>query len=714
MRVKNVSFLPGKATKERHSGYAVYFAYKLGEVEDDEENDEKEGEECTKEVKPRENEGGKAKADKLEWDSDCLRAEYDGGEEENRRTEKWVASHSQRPETVSANVGGKGTSSPLSLKGCLKHVDPSNIPTEGTWTEERPSQNYSSNLLNGKDEIPRNYFDSHRPKKVHFGKAGTDTDEEPQAFRTRAINLLAVIESEEKDEGKEDDENEEEINSEIVALPEGEHYTISRRRNSGKKSFLFVELTNSVFRALEDFRSRSRQNEEIKIHFSGDEGRILIPGVNGNLQSWKFSFGYISGTDSPEVNSFGSASRSLETLSPITILLKEDGYKATRLKIAEAKEESNNRTKVIRSSDLYILQKVEKPATPLLAPASSKSPSQLPSNKLCIFGFRRQAPTSTLQTIGSAALNDASVSSLDLSRIPEDPFRAKVQEEGRASQNCSSNKRHRENEIPESDIHLHRPKKAHLSKAGTDSDEEPQAFRTGMRAINLPVEIISVASLSSLQLQPPSVISSDGVTLSSRKESRMGTNGKYNKNEGGENLMESEEEGIDEIEVGGAKEDEEINQDSSILQRISSAALNDASVSSLDLSRIPKDPFRAKGRGNEQNETSVPCIASRSKYVTTPSSYLPELSPSAPLSLWGRPVQSPSTPIPLHVCISHFSLAVIERCDGRPDCSLTLLRLSGLEQISLAGKGRKQKKKKREYGKLESTNSELATILKNK
>ncbi|CAG0887036.1 unnamed protein product [Darwinula stevensoni] len=180
-------FLPGKATETRYSGSAVYFAYKLGEVEDDEESDEKEkkeGEECTKEVKRKENEGGKAKADKLEWDSDCLRAEYDGGEEESRRTEKWVASHSQRPETVSANVGGKGTSSHLSLKGCLKHVDPSNIPTEGTWTEERSSQNYSSNLLNSKDEIPGNYFDSHRPKKVHFGKAGTDSDEEPQAFRT--------------------------------------------------------------------------------------------------------------------------------------------------------------------------------------------------------------------------------------------------------------------------------------------------------------------------------------------------------------------------------------------------------------------------------------------------------------------------------------------------------------------------------------------------
>ncbi|CAG0887035.1 unnamed protein product [Darwinula stevensoni] len=137
--------------------------------------------------------------------------------------------------------------------------------------------------------------------------------------------------------------------------------------------------------------------------------------------------------------------------------------------------------------------------------------------------------------------------------------------------------------------------------------------------------------------------------------------------EAGENLMETEEEeGIDKIEVGGAKEDEEINQASSILQRISSDALNYVAVSSLDLSRIPKDPFRAK--------------------VTCLSCPLLPLFPSGD-DLFNR-------------------LQLPFRC--------TFLRLSRLEQISLAGKGRKQKKKKREYGKLDSANSELATIWKNK
>ncbi|XP_015604168.1 RNA polymerase II elongation factor Ell isoform X2 [Cephus cinctus] len=194
----------------------------------------------------------------------------------------------------------------------------------------------------------------------------------------------------------------------MAALVAGVQYGLSSHSNFHEnKSLIFVKLTDSAQRAIEDFvRNRNKTNKNPTIQFRGNEGQLSFPSTQSNHGSAGFTFS-LSGNQDIEGPQGGfecvqqTGPKSLESLGALPCKMRiqanDDVYETTRHRMAVAEENSKNKcTRVIKANQSDIGRKVKvkgngrtipPPASarhrePAIAPASSNiQPSRLSSYK---------------------------------------------------------------------------------------------------------------------------------------------------------------------------------------------------------------------------------------------------------------------------------------------------------------------------------------------
>ncbi|XP_067124998.1 RNA polymerase II elongation factor ELL [Centruroides vittatus] len=156
----------------------------------------------------------------------------------------------------------------------------------------------------------------------------------------------------------------------MAALVEGQQYGLSSQGNfSNNKTLIFVKLTDSAIRAIEDcIKYQVSSSPKPTIQFQSNQGVISIPRPSSpnSKQSFGFSLSNID-ADGPQ-GSFEclqqSGSRSLQSLGCMLyrmhIHANEDSYEKTKVKMAVVEQESKkNCTKVIKASGPYVGRKVK-------------------------------------------------------------------------------------------------------------------------------------------------------------------------------------------------------------------------------------------------------------------------------------------------------------------------------------------------------------------
>ncbi|XP_026290839.1 RNA polymerase II elongation factor Ell [Frankliniella occidentalis] len=147
----------------------------------------------------------------------------------------------------------------------------------------------------------------------------------------------------------------------MAALVAGVKYGLSSQEpNFQDKSLIFVKLTDSALRAIEEhLKNAAKSSGSPSIQFLGNEGHLTIPSheVPGGQARFNFSIS----SDEDKQGSFEcvqmTGQRSLAALGALTckmrIQAKEDVYEATRHRVAAAEEQQKkNCTQVIKQSDL--------------------------------------------------------------------------------------------------------------------------------------------------------------------------------------------------------------------------------------------------------------------------------------------------------------------------------------------------------------------------
>ncbi|XP_076336799.1 RNA polymerase II elongation factor ELL2-like [Tachypleus tridentatus] len=180
----------------------------------------------------------------------------------------------------------------------------------------------------------------------------------------------------------------------MAALVEGQQYGLSSQgSNSSNKSLIFVKLTDSGLRSIEEYlKNRGSTPQKPTIQFDDSRGVIRLPGVHNSQQSFGFTLSNIEAD-----NLQGSfeclqqkGSRFLESVGSMMhkmqICANEDSYEKTRAKMAVAEQENKkNCTKIIKASGPYVGRKVKmkRPLFSVPPPKSSSPPphSAFPSFK---------------------------------------------------------------------------------------------------------------------------------------------------------------------------------------------------------------------------------------------------------------------------------------------------------------------------------------------
>ncbi|XP_013789953.1 RNA polymerase II elongation factor ELL-like [Limulus polyphemus] len=172
----------------------------------------------------------------------------------------------------------------------------------------------------------------------------------------------------------------------MAALVEGQQYGLSSQgSNSSNKSLIFVKLTDSGLRSIEEYlKNRGSTPKKPTIQFDDSRGVIRLPGVHNSQQSFGFTLSNIEAD-----NLQGSfeclqqkGSRLLESVGSMMhkmqICANEDSYEKTRAKMAVAEQENKkNCTKIIKASGPYVGRKV-KMKRPILSVPPPKPSSPPP------------------------------------------------------------------------------------------------------------------------------------------------------------------------------------------------------------------------------------------------------------------------------------------------------------------------------------------------
>ncbi|KAB0800920.1 hypothetical protein PPYR_05274 [Photinus pyralis] len=159
----------------------------------------------------------------------------------------------------------------------------------------------------------------------------------------------------------------------MAALCPGVKYGLSSQENfGGNKDLIFVKLTDSALRAIEDYiknqnKFSASQNPTIK--FLGNEGQLSFPSFQNGITSFNFSMSTTADMEGPGgsfecIQQLSPPRGSLETLGvvpyKIRIHANDDIYEATRHRMTVAEENHKNKcTREIKPNQTDIGRKVK-------------------------------------------------------------------------------------------------------------------------------------------------------------------------------------------------------------------------------------------------------------------------------------------------------------------------------------------------------------------
>ncbi|CAH1134472.1 unnamed protein product [Ceutorhynchus assimilis] len=182
----------------------------------------------------------------------------------------------------------------------------------------------------------------------------------------------------------------------MAALCPGVQYGLSSQQNfSENKDLIFVKLTDSALRAIEDYiKNQNKCNfQSPRIRFLGNEnGELSFPSQHHESGHTSFSFAMSTSADMEgPAGSFeciqGTPPRGpLESLGSIRYKIRvhanEDVYEATKNRMTEAEDKYKNKcTREIKPNQTDIGRKVKVKQTPLTSSSSSSRPPLLPSSQ---------------------------------------------------------------------------------------------------------------------------------------------------------------------------------------------------------------------------------------------------------------------------------------------------------------------------------------------
>ncbi|CAH0553613.1 unnamed protein product [Brassicogethes aeneus] len=160
----------------------------------------------------------------------------------------------------------------------------------------------------------------------------------------------------------------------MAALCPGVQYGLSSQQNFGEnKDLIFVRLTDSALRAIEEFlKNQNKFSQTPTIKFLGNEnGELQFPSIHHQSGATSFSFSMSSTADMEGpggsfecVQQIGTPRGSLECLGPIShkirVQANEDVYEATRTRMTEAEDKYKNKcTREIKPNQTDIGRKVK-------------------------------------------------------------------------------------------------------------------------------------------------------------------------------------------------------------------------------------------------------------------------------------------------------------------------------------------------------------------
>ncbi|XP_031781890.1 RNA polymerase II elongation factor Ell isoform X3 [Nasonia vitripennis] len=147
----------------------------------------------------------------------------------------------------------------------------------------------------------------------------------------------------------------------MAALVAGVQYGLSSHSNFHEnKSLIFVKLTDSAQRAIEDYlRNRGKINQNPTIQFLGNEGKLSFPSTKSSHGNFTFSLSSNQDIEGPQggfecVQQTGPKNlQSLGTLPcKMRIQANDDVYETTRHRMHVAEENNKNKcTRVIKANE---------------------------------------------------------------------------------------------------------------------------------------------------------------------------------------------------------------------------------------------------------------------------------------------------------------------------------------------------------------------------
>ncbi|XP_076749100.1 suppressor of Triplolethal [Xylocopa sonorina] len=171
----------------------------------------------------------------------------------------------------------------------------------------------------------------------------------------------------------------------MAALVAGVQYGLSSHSNFHEnKSLIFVKLTDSAQRAIEDFlRNRNKTNQNPTIRFLGNKGQLSFPSTQSSHGSAGFTFS-LSGNQDIEGPQGGfeciqqTGPKHLESLGALPCKMRiqanDDVYETTRHRISVAEENNKNKcTRVIKPNGPDIGRTVKLKATGRVIASPSNS-----------------------------------------------------------------------------------------------------------------------------------------------------------------------------------------------------------------------------------------------------------------------------------------------------------------------------------------------------
>ncbi|XP_076179580.1 suppressor of Triplolethal [Ptiloglossa arizonensis] len=198
----------------------------------------------------------------------------------------------------------------------------------------------------------------------------------------------------------------------MAALVADVQYGLSSHSNFHEnKSLIFVKLTDSAQRAIEDFlRNRNKTSQNPTIQFLGNEGQLSFPSTQSSHGSAGFTFS-LSGNQDIEGPQGGfeciqqTGPKSLESLGALPCKMRiqanDDVYETTRHRMAVAEENNKNKcTRVIKANGPDIGRKVKVKATGRTIPSPSNSRHR-ESTSIPTFGSQPRLSSSSYKPAAS-------------------------------------------------------------------------------------------------------------------------------------------------------------------------------------------------------------------------------------------------------------------------------------------------------------------------